>query len=73
MALLALFLSVALGATYLVVGLVKILTPRHRLLARRAMGWAADYSDRSVRGIGASEVLGAVGLFVPCTPASSRS
>lgn len=62
---LALVSSVALAATYLVVGLLKLLTPRERMLADPRMGWAADYPSRSVKGIGLAEVLGAAGLFVP--------
>lgn len=68
MSLLALMLSLALAATYLVVGLVKILIPRDTLVVRKGMGWAEGYSDRSVKGIGTAEVLGAIGLLVPwCT------
>jgi DoxX-like family len=65
MFLLTLVLSVALGATYLGAGTLKLLTPRETLLANPRMGWAADFPDRSVKGIGLAEVLGALGLFVP--------
>ena len=65
MELLTLILSVALGATYLGAGALKILTPRDKLLANPRMGWAADFADRSVKGIGLAEVLGALGLFIP--------
>ena len=65
MELLTLILSIALGATYLIVGAVKLLTPRDKLLKNKNMGWAADFPDRSVKGIGLAEVLGAIGLFVP--------
>jgi DoxX-like protein len=65
MALLTLILSIALGATYLVVGALKLLTPRDKLLQNKNMGWAADFPARSIKGIGLAEVLGAIGLFVP--------
>lgn len=65
MSLLTLILSIALGATYLGAGAYKLLTPRAKLLTNTNMGWAEDYPDRSVKGIGLAELLGAVGLFVP--------
>lgn len=65
MSVLALILSIALGATYLGAGAYKLLTPRDKLLANKNMGWAADYRDSQVKGIGLAEVLGAIGLFVP--------
>jgi hypothetical protein len=65
MVLLALVLSVALAVIYLVVGAVKLLTPRDRLLRNAHMGWATELTDRSVKGIGLAELLGAIGLLVP--------
>lgn len=65
MDLLALILSIALAATYLLVGAGKLLTPREKMLKSKNMGWAADFPDRSVKGIGLAEVLGAIGLLVP--------
>jgi DoxX-like family len=62
---LTLFLSIVLGATYLGAGALKLLTPRDKLLRNPRMAWANDYPDRSVKGIGLAEVLGAVGLFAP--------
>jgi len=49
----------ALGA-----GLLKLSTSKDALVAK-GMGWAADYSASSVRGIGALEVVGAIGLILP--------
>ncbi|PZH20831.1 hypothetical protein C1I97_00880 [Streptomyces sp. NTH33] len=46
------------------VGLMKVVTPRTEL-ASGNMPWAADFSDGAVKGIGAVEVLGAVGLVLP--------
>ena len=34
-------------------------------LVGAGMGWAESYSDGGVKGIGALEVLGAIGLVVP--------
>jgi DoxX-like family len=65
MDLLTLILSMALGATYLGAGALKLLTPRAKLLANPRMGWAADYTEANIKGIGLAEVLGAIGLFVP--------
>ena len=65
MVLLALVLSVVLAAIYLLVGVLKLTTPRDTLLANPRMGWANDYSARSIKGIGLAEVLGAVGLVAP--------
>lgn len=65
MQLFALILSVLLAAVYLLVGVLKLTTPREKLLANPRMGWAQDFPARSIKGIGLAEVLGAVGLLVP--------
>ncbi len=62
---LALILSLALGATYLGAGLVKIIRRRPELAKSPSFAWAQDFTDSNVKGIGLAEVLGAVGLFVP--------
>ena len=65
MATLALILSIALGATYLGAGLVKMIRPRSALMKSANFAWAGDFTDANVKGIGLAEVLGAIGLFLP--------
>jgi len=52
-----------LAAGFLFSGLLKILTPREKLAQR--MAWASDFSQGQIRGIGAVELLGAIGVIVP--------
>ena len=54
-----------LAALYLGAGGMKLATPRQKLLENPNMGWAADFSDAAVKGIGAVEILGALGLILP--------
>lgn len=54
-----------LAAAYLGAGGMKLATPRKKLLENPNMGWAEDFSDAAVKGIGAVEVLGAFGLILP--------
>ena len=53
-----------LAAAFLAAGLTKLTTPREKLAAGQ-MGWAGDLTDGQVKGIGAVEVLAAIGLVVP--------
>jgi uncharacterized membrane protein YphA (DoxX/SURF4 family) len=53
-----------LAAAFLGAGLMKLAQPRKRL-ADSGMGWTEDFSDGAVKGIGALEVLGALGLILP--------
>ncbi len=57
--------SGVLAAIYLVVGLGKLLTPKPKLEARANMEWTTDFSASQLKGIGAAEVLGAIGLILP--------
>ncbi len=52
-----------LAALNLAVGVMKLAQPRDKLA--ESMAWAAYFSDKAVRAIGAVEVLAAVGLVVP--------
>jgi uncharacterized membrane protein YphA (DoxX/SURF4 family) len=52
-----------LAVVFAIVGLLKITTPREKLLQR--MGWVSGFSQTQVRGIGTLEVLGAVGVILP--------
>ena len=53
-----------LAAAFLASGLMKLSQPRKRL-ADSGMAWTEDFSDGAVKGIGALEVLGALGLILP--------
>jgi len=50
----------------LATGLMKIVRPKEKLLAMGApFQWANDFSQNQIRGIGALEVLGAIGIILP--------
>ena len=53
-----------LAAAFLGAGLMKLAQPRKKL-AESGMGWTEEFSDGAVKGIGALEVLGALGLILP--------
>ncbi|MGW3498370.1 DoxX family protein [Streptomyces sp. NPDC001020] len=53
-----------LALLFAAVGLLKVMKPRTELAAG-SMPWAADFSDGAVKGIGAVEVLGTLGLVLP--------
>ncbi len=53
-----------LAVAFLAAGLMKLAQPKKKL-AESGMGWTEDFSDGAVKGIGALEVLGAVGLILP--------
>ncbi|WP_448072745.1 DoxX family protein [Georgenia yuyongxinii] len=53
-----------LAVTFLAAGLMKITQPRPKLVAA-GMGYAEDFSAGAMKGIGALEVLGAIGLILP--------
>ena len=53
-----------LAVAFLGAGLMKLAQPRKKL-ADSGMGWTEDFSDGAVKGIGALEVLGALGLILP--------
>ena len=57
-------ISVVLAAIFGAAGLMKITQPRAKL-AESGMGWVDDFSPNAVKAIGAVEVLGALGLFLP--------
>ncbi len=53
-----------LAAAFLAAGLMKVTQPRKKL-RDSGMPWVEDFSDGAVKGIGALEVLGAIGLILP--------
>jgi uncharacterized membrane protein YphA (DoxX/SURF4 family) len=57
-------LQILLALAFLGAGVMKLVRPRPALVSS-GMGWADDYSDGGVKGIGALEVLGAIGLVLP--------
>ena len=55
-----------LAAAYLVAGGGKVIMPKEKIAATSASArWVEDFSDGAVKGIGALELLAAVGLIVP--------
>lgn len=64
MAVVAWILQIVLTLAFLGAGVMKLARPRPALVGA-GMGWAEDYSDGRVKGIGALEVVGAVGLILP--------
>jgi len=56
-------LQAVLAAAFLGAGLMKLSQPKSKL--QENMGWVEDFSDNAVKGIGAAEVLGAIGLILP--------
>jgi uncharacterized membrane protein YphA (DoxX/SURF4 family) len=64
MAVVAWILQIVLAVAFLAAGVMKLARPRPALVGA-GMGWADDYSDGAVKGIGALEVLGAIGLVLP--------
>lgn len=52
-----------LAAVYLAAGSVKLLRPKEELVEQ--MKWTKDVSARTVHGVGAIEVLGALGVVLP--------
>jgi len=53
-----------LAAAFAAAGSMKLSQPKPKLAAS-GMPWTEDFSDGQVKGIGALEVLGAIGLILP--------
>ena len=50
----------------LATGLMKIVRPKEKLLTMGApFAWANDFTQNQIRGIGALEVLGGIGVILP--------
>jgi uncharacterized membrane protein YphA (DoxX/SURF4 family) len=54
---------VLVAAAFLVSGATKLSQPKEKLV--KNMAWVEDFSQQTVRLIGAVEVLGAIGIVVP--------
>ena len=57
-------LQIVLAVAFLGAGGMKLARPRPALVSS-GMGFAEDYTDTSVKLIGAIEVIGAIGLILP--------
>ncbi|MET8099218.1 DoxX family protein [Streptomyces sp. NPDC005236] len=57
-------LAGVLAAVFLAAGLMKLSQPKAKLV-EAGLGWAEDVDGRSVKLIGAVELLGAIGLVAP--------
>ncbi|HEY1972706.1 MAG TPA: DoxX family protein [Pseudonocardia sp.] len=56
-------LQIVLAVVFLGAGFMKLARPKSALEPQ--MGWVVDFSGNHVKGIGALEVLGALGLILP--------
>jgi hypothetical protein len=54
-----------LAAVFLLAGSNKLFIPHERLAKAPGGGWVNDFSPAFVKGLGAVEILGAVGLILP--------
>ncbi|HTU00301.1 MAG TPA: DoxX family protein [Candidatus Sulfotelmatobacter sp.] len=54
-----------LAAVFLFAGASKLFIPREKLARAPGGGWVLDFSAGFVKGLGAVEILGAVGLILP--------
>ena len=54
-----------LAIVMLSAGAMKLTQSREQLMASGKMDWIEDFADSQIKGIGALEVLAAIGLIVP--------
>lgn len=59
-------IAALLAATFGTAGLLKLSLPKEAL-AERGLAWTANFSARSIKLIGALELLAAIGLIAPPT------
>ena len=52
-----------LAGMFLMVGMMKLMQPKEKMAEK--MGWVEDFSQAQIRGIGALEVMGSMGLILP--------
>ncbi|MDX8148624.1 DoxX family protein [Lentzea sp. BCCO 10_0061] len=57
--------SGVLAALYLMAGFTKLVKTKQDLVSEPRMSWAGDFTEGQVKGIGAVEVAGAIGLVLP--------
>ena len=58
-------LQVLLGGMMLMAGAMKLMRGKDQLAEDPRMGWVEDYSESTVRGIGAAETAAGIGLILP--------
>jgi uncharacterized membrane protein YphA (DoxX/SURF4 family) len=56
-------IQVVLAVLFLMAGIMKSTQPKEKLV--KSLPWVEDFSIRTVRFIGISELLGAIGIIVP--------
>lgn len=56
-------IQILLAAFFLTVGSIKLVLPKNKLA--KVFEWIDDYSSNRIKLIGGSEVIGALGLFIP--------
>ncbi|SRR5204863_3713110 len=54
-----------LAAVFAMASVMKLAQSKAALLASDSMAWIEDFAERQIKGIGALELLAAVGLIVP--------
>ncbi len=59
------WISIALAVVYLPAGLMKVVVPKGRLESNAQFGWMRTMSSSMVKGIGAAEILGGLGVIAP--------
>ena len=57
-------INIITALVFLAAGAMKVARPKAKIV-ESGMGWAADMSSGAVKAIGALEVIGAIGLFLP--------
>jgi uncharacterized membrane protein YphA (DoxX/SURF4 family) len=57
-------IAIVLAAAFLASGLLKV-TQSKEQLAARGLGWVEDFDPPQITGIGALEILAAIGLVLP--------
>ena len=54
-----------LAAAYLAAGSTKLVQPKEKLLKQDSFGWVEGFTAAQLKGIGAVEVAGALGVVLP--------
>lgn len=52
------------GLAFIATGLIKLIRPKDKL-AEMGLAWTEDFSSNQVKGIGAVELLGGLGVILP--------
>jgi uncharacterized membrane protein YphA (DoxX/SURF4 family) len=65
-------LQALLGAAFLLSGIGKLTQPKEKLQARTGMAYVEDFSTNAIKGIGAAEALGGLGVILPWATGIAR-